>query len=118
MLNSKLAVVCKLVAAQVKAAGKVEGFSVAENGKNISIGLIELTYSVKDFNIHACGMGKVDSELPEEGKFEGKGGDVARLTIKDVKFYNQKSGMELSLDLLEFDSLSEGVEFLVDLASK
>lgn len=118
MLNSKLAVVCKLVAAQVKAAGKVENFSVSENGKSFSVALIELTYMVKDLDVTATGAGKADAALPEEGKFGGKGGDTARLTIRGLDFTSPKTGLELKLDLLEFDSISEGVEFLVDLASK
>ena len=118
MLNSKLAVVVKLLAAQAKASGKVENFSFEENGESISIGLIELSYSVKDLDITASGAGKPDAALPDEGKFSGKVSNITHLLVRDVKVTQPKRGLELNIELIEFDSLSEGVEFLVDLASK
>ena len=84
----------------------------------VSIGKIELDYTLVDATATADGKGAVKLPMPDEAGMALKGSSSGKLTVSDVVITMPDTGFELKLENLEFEGATEGFEFILELMAK
>ena len=118
MMHSNIAVMMKFLAKQLEAKGSVTNFSVKEKGNMVSIGKIELDYTLADGEVTADGKGAIKLPMPDEAGMTLKGSSSGKVVVSDVTITMPDTGFELKLEHLEFEGATEGFDFLLELMAK
>lgn len=105
-----------IAAAALKGNARLEGFKVnLENGFSCSIDLIEQVWNSSGMEFSLDVGHQLHSKADDyNGDISSKGSGESKLLVKGLKFGQGSNVVELGE--LEFDSLSEAVEFAVKFA--